>query len=406
MPHHAKPFFRTGRGWFVQLGKQQIKLCDGPENSVTEAAAWERYHLVMAEHAAAQPVPKMSPSSGPTVPEILDKYLDWCQKHRAGRTFDWYRDHIQSFLNALPDAAALAVAALRPFHVIEWADRHADWSPAYRRGAIVAIQRPFNWAEELGYIAASPIKKIKKPQPQRRESHITPEDFTAIAGRYAEGDPFRDLLEFAWYSGCRPQEARHVEARHVQLQAECVVIPKEEAKGKRRPRVILLHGRALEIIKRLMAEHPQGKLFLNEDGSPWKRFAIANRFDRLHLALGIEALKEEGIAIPPLPRFNRRAYADKAALAAARKEHQQKLRERRKQILRLARQHGRKVALYDARHGFAQRMLESGANHLAVAELMGHSTGRMVAETYSHMNRATEHLKDTLRKADEDASGV
>ncbi len=28
---------------------------------------------------------------------------------------------------------------------------------------------------------------------------------------------------------------------------------------------------------------------------------------------------------------------------------------------------------YDLRHGFAQRMLESGANHLAVAELMGHS---------------------------------
>ena len=48
---------------------------------------------------------------------------------------------------------------------------------------------------------------------------------------------------------------------------------------------------------------------------------------------------------------------------------------------------------------FAQRMLESGANHLAVAELMGHSTGRMVSETYSHMNRATEHLKEALRKA-------
>jgi integrase len=160
---------------------------------------------------------------------------------------------------------------------------------------------------------------------------------------------------------------------------------------------------ALEIISRLLAIRPEGKLFLNEDGKPWKRFAIANRFDRLHLALGIEALKEEGIAIPPLPRFNRRAYTDKAALAAARKEHQQKHRERRKQILKLARSHGRKFALVDTRHGFCQRMLESGANHLAVAELMGHSTGRMVAETYSHMNRATAHLKETLRKADEDA---
>jgi integrase len=293
----------------------------------------------------------------------------------------------------------MAVSALKPFHVIEWAEEHADWSDAYRRGAIVAIQRPFNWAEELGYISASPVKKIEKPQPQRRESHITPGDFAAIAGRYTEGDPFRDLVEFAWHSGCRPQEARHIEARHVHLEDECIVLPKEEAKGKRRARVILLHGRALEIVRRLLAVRPEGKLFRNQAGRPWKRFAVANRFDRMHLALGIAALKEQGIAIPPLPRFNRHAYADKAALAAARKEHGQKLRERRKAILKVARQHGRKSALVDARHGFCQHLLEGGANHLVVAELMGHSTGRMVAETYSHMNQATAHLREALRKA-------
>lgn len=121
----------------------------------------------------------------------------------------------------------------------------------------------------MGYITTSPIKKIKKPQPQRHENHITPDDFAIIIGRYAEGDPFRDLLEFAWYSGCRPQETRHIEARHVQLEAECIVIPKEEAKGKRRARTILLHGRALEIIRQLAELRPQGRLFLNEDGRPW-----------------------------------------------------------------------------------------------------------------------------------------
>src|SRR5262245_12607090 len=346
MPHHAKPFFRTGRGWYVQLGKQQIKLCDGPENSETEAAAWERYHLVMADRA--KDVPKVSPPADSLlVAEILDKFLDWCQKHRAGRTFDWYHDHIQDFINRKPEVAPLPVTALRPFHVIEWVDSHGeDWSPAYRRGAIVALQRPFNWAAELGYVEASPLQKLKKPQPQRREGQRTPEGFPTIAGRYAESDPFRDLLEFAWHSGCRPQEARLIEARHVQLQAECIIIPKKEAKGKRRPRIILLHGRALEIVRRLLALHPEGELFLNEDGRPWKRFAIANRFDRLHLALGIEAMKAEGIPLPPLPRFNRRHYAGKVELAAARKKHQQKLRERRKQILKLARQHGKKFALY------------------------------------------------------------
>jgi hypothetical protein len=51
-------------------------------------------------------------------------------------------------------------------------------------------------------------------------------------------------------------------------------------------------------------------------------------------------------------------------------------------------------------------MLESGANHLAVAELLGHSTGRMVAENYSHVNRANAHLKDALKKAECEDAGA
>jgi integrase len=415
MARTAFPWFWEERnGWYVNKDGQRHPLGDHPAGFPAPKKTkgkWnapppvmQAFHELMARSPEQKVVPKNVPTtSGPTVAEILDKYLDWCLKHRAGRTYEWYRDHLQGFLNHLGQSASMPVPELKPFHVIEWTDKHPDWSSAYRKGAIIAVQRPFNWASELGYIADSPVKKIKKPQPQRRDTPMSPEDFTAVLSRYEEGDPFRDLLLFAWHSGCRPQEARHIEPRHVHLAAECVVIPKEEAKGKRRARVILLHGPALEIVRRLLETRTEGKLFVNEDGLPWKRFAIANRFDRLHLALGIEALQQQGVAVPPLPRFNRRHFTDKAHLAAARKEHQQQLRDRRKQILKLARQHGRKMALVDTRHGFCQRMLESGANHMAVAELMGHSTGRMVAETYSHMNKAVAHLKDALKKAAEGA---
>jgi integrase len=402
-----KPFFRRDRGrdrgWFVQIGKQQIKLGDGPENSATEAAALKRYHEIMAEGGRDKPANSATSPNGPAVADILDKFLNWTLNNKAPRTFEWYQDHLQAFLNHLGTKASMPVSELRPFHVIEWLDKHPGWSATYQRGAIVAVQRPFNWAEELGYLSASPIKKIKKPQPERRESHVTGDEFSDIIGNYEEGDPFRDLLLFAWHCGCRPQEATHIEARHVHLDVESIIIPKEESKGKRRVRVIHLQGQALDIIRRLVAGHPNGKLFVNEDGKPWKRFAIANRFDRLHLNNGIARLKELGIEVEPLPRFNRREYQCQAELLVARKEHQIQLRDRRKRILKLAREHGAKTALYGLRHGFCQRMLESGANHLAVAELMGHSTGRMVAETYSHMNKASTHLKETLRKANASA---
>ncbi len=320
------------------------------------------------------------------------------------RTYEWYRDHLQSFLNHLGDvASSMAVADLKPFHVIEWVDAHADWAASYRRGAIIAVQRPFNWAEEVGHLAANPIKRIKKPQPQRRENPVSPEDFAQLLAKVKPGDPFRDLLLFAWHSGCRPQEVRHIEPRHIQLASECIVIPKEEAKGKRRARIILLEGPALEIIKRLLADHPDGKLFRNTKGRAWKRFALCNRFDRLALAFGMDKLRQDGIPIPKLPRFNRRNYADKAQLAAARKQHQKQLRDRRKEIYKLARQLGKAWAAYDLRHGFCQRLLETGASHLAVAELLGHANGNMVSQVYSHMNKATAHLKATLKKANEGA---
>jgi integrase len=112
----------------------------------------------------------------------------------------------------------------------------------------------------------------------------------------------------------------------------------------------------------------------------------------------MQKMKTLGIAIEPLPRFNRHAFTNAAELTAARKDHATKLRDRRKQLNQLARQHGPSLAAYDIRHGFCQRMLESGADHLTVAELMGHANGQMVSTVYSHMNRASTHLKEALKK--------
>jgi integrase len=171
---------------------------------------------------------------------------------------------------------------------------------------------------------------------------MAPEDFQAILARLREGDPFRDLFLFVWHSGCRPQEARHIEPRHVRLDQERIVIPKEEAKGKRYPRVIYLHGPALEVVTRLLATRPEGKLFRNSRGKPWTKYAVCSRMHRLSLATG------------------------------------------------------RSMSLYDARHGFATRKLVQGHDHLTVAELMGHRDGTMLSKVYGHLDRQADHLKRAL----------
>ena len=256
------------------------------------------------------------------VAEVIDKFLDWCQTHRAPRTYEWYRQHLQNFLD-VSGAGRLAVGQLKPFHVVEWVDSHGGaWSPACRRGAIIAVQRPFNWAAKLGYVPATPLPFVEKPKAQRREQALSATDWGRIKASYPAGDPFVELLEFCWETGARPQEAKAAAARHYDAKGRRVVFPAAEAKGKRKVRVIHLTARAAELLDKQFAERPGGILFVNQGGVPWTAYSMSNRFARLKERLG--------------GRFN----------------------------------------AYSIRHSFCQRMLEKGIDHLTVAELMGHRTGR------------------------------
>ena len=49
---------------------------------------------------------------------------------------------------------------------------------------------------------------------------------------------FGDLLDLTWETGCRPLEARTMEAKHINMDAGFVVFPPSQAKGERTERVI------------------------------------------------------------------------------------------------------------------------------------------------------------------------
>lgn len=277
-----------------------------------------------------------------TFKQLVIKYLDWCSKHRSARSYEWYNGHLSGFLRHLGDNSNIPAADLKPFHIVEWVDSHPKWGDTYRGGAIIAVKRVYNWAEELGYIEASPIKKLKKPTAKRRDNHMRPEDYQNILRHLRDGDPFKDLLNFVWSTGCRPQEVRHIEHRHVDIENERIVFPPHESKGKRISRVIYLQGAALEIIKRQIMLYADGKLFRNNRGRAWTKYALCNRMHRLSKTTG------------------------------------------------------RRMAMYDARHGFATRKLIQGHDHLTVAALMGHTDGSMLAKVYSHIDKDTAHLKRAL----------
>lgn len=330
MPRFPKPWFRKDRNsWFVQLDGKQHNL--GPDREL----AFKRYHDLMA-----QPKKRKVPSE--TVPAVIDLFLDWCEKNRAKRTYEWYQVRCQAFVDTIPPD--LRVADLRPHHLQTWVDSHAEWAPGNKRNACRSVQRTMNWAVKQGYIDRSPIAHFEKPPQGRREQIVTQAEFDSVLA-ITQDREFRDLIITTWETGARPQETIRVEARHVDLKNTRWVFPASESKMGRLPRVIYLSTEALDITKRLVLTYPTGPLFRNTRGKPWTADAVNCRFTTVQKKLG------------------------------------------------------KRYSLYALRHSWATKALQNGVDPITVAVLMGHNDPSMLAKHYQHLSQDPNYLRDAVTRA-------
>ncbi len=334
MARQPKPWYRKSRGlWYVQIDGKQVNL--GRDRK----AAMQRFHELMA-----QPRQRSLPAESLAV--LFDRFLDWNQRHRAPRTYEYYQEKLQDFLNFATTEYAirtLTVDGLKPFHVQDWLDSKTC-SNGHKRGHVTALKRVFNWAVKMGHTPSNPIAGLEKPPAGRREIVISPEMYGVIL-ESSQDQNWHDLINLAYDTGARPQELLALESRHADLANKRWVFPEGESKGKRRKRIVYLTDTAAAITKRLIEIYPDGHLLRNSKGDPWHRNNISCRFQRI------------------TPRLKQ------------------------------------KVCLYNFRHTFATRLLEAGVDALVVAALLGHADLSMLGKTYAHLTQNAEHLRNALKKA-------
>ena len=126
-------------------------------------------------------------------------------------------------------------AQLKVHHVTKWHESLGVGSRT-QNDAVKIVQRLLNWSVEQDYISVNPVRGMKRPKRQRRDIFYTHDQWKQIR-RHANG-PLVDLLDFLYMTGCRPQEARTIEARHVK--DDLIIFPADESKGEREPRVIYM----------------------------------------------------------------------------------------------------------------------------------------------------------------------
>lgn len=370
MARSASPWFREDRQcWSVIIDGKRYSLGEHPSDAppprknkknkwVVPKAIDDRFHELKTALNKGDPSPLAPAKSAVTVAEVFLKFLEWCEVNRSARTYEWSQNHIQCFCDFLKarDVPILPkkfpALELAPIHLTEWIDFHRRpregkrvWGANHCRGAMTAVVRAFSWGAKQRLISENPIRGIEKPAAVRREQVLTQKEFDTLLAEVRD-DAFRDVLEFCWETGTRVQEVRLLEAAHYKPELGRFELPPQQAKGKKRWRLIYLTKRAEEIVRILVLRRPEGPLFRNADGKPWDAQNFNCRFFRLEKKLGT------------------------------------------------------KYAMTAIRHSFATRLLEAGVDNLTVSALLGHADGSMVlSRTYSHIGEKSDFLREELLRA-------
>ena len=327
--------------WWEQKGEYAVTI-KGTRHRLgaDEEAARRQFHALLSKEPEEQP--KLDPKAAVVV---MDTFLEEATS-KSPETKAWYQKHLQSFGEYLKSQGLrnIRVGDLAPHHVHKWLKSHKAWSDSTKNGCCRAVQRAFRWANQMGYIKVNPLAFIPdKPPAGSRENVITTAQFKELLG-YVKDEDFRDLLTVSWECGCRPQESVRVERRHVDEKQVRWEFPKEEAKGKKKVRYVYLTDAALAICKRRMVKFPEGPIFRNRRGRPWTRHSVNCR------------------------------------------------------MVRLKEKIGRKVALYDFRHSFTERMRQAGVADINIAALLGHADLSMLGKIYAHPHTSPASLLEELKK--------
>ena len=162
----------------------------------------------------------------------------------------------------------------------------------------------------------------------------------------ASDDEERDLLNILWETGCRPQEARVVEACHFGRVQRTLAHPSHPCERKTgNPCCLPERCCSQKSRGRLAKQLPVGPIFRNSKGRPWTRNAIKCRF-RKYGELDIDGLCATAF-----------------------------------------------------RHSWTTHALTRGVDALSVSILLGHKDTSMISRYYSHLTKHPDFLREQARRA-------
>jgi len=274
MPRHSVgPWFRNAKNaWYVWHEGKLVSLgIKGEENESDAVKAWHRLMggAPLAQPTNAKPEPqkqskRQEPSDAKlTIPVLVKAFLADAQQRIKPESYRGYA----KFLNPFADAFASTPPASLTASAVERFSKKAEWSQSYRCGFVGTVVSLLRWAVDAGKLERSPIQGIRKPKKQSRgrKAVISQEDHAKLV-KAAQGE-WKDFLSLLWLTGARPGEIAGLTAADIDLASKTAILSEHKtAEQTGKDRLIVLADEAVAILRRLIAERPQGLLFPGEKG--------------------------------------------------------------------------------------------------------------------------------------------
>ena len=342
----------------VQVEKVRKRFTFGKSRKPAEAALRKLERDLSAgriQIGAPAPVPASASPDGLRLGALVQRHLEWVQNNRSPATFACRKHFLTAFLRFAGDCRVAEINRMLVENFYAWARKQHGKSANGGNAYLRHVKTMFIWAEEMG-LCECPVKKFPQaPEVLPLARRFTDDEllrlFSAIPARFGD---FKDALLFGLLTGLRPQEIRQLEKQHILRDGNGELFLYLErhktARSARKPicRSVPLTAEAREIVQRQLLAHPdEPRLFLNDDGDPFKPRAFRLRLLRWCKRAGIQPR-------PP----------------------------------------------YALRHTFGSMEAEANINQTSLSQIMGHTTirttSRYISNNYDHHRKAVSAIESRV----------
>jgi len=278
-------YWKTRGGYGIVLkGKQHI-LAVGPDDYDIKGKHGPTYLAATKAHAELV-VYGAADKAGDanTVRVLCERYAEFLEHHREASTLARFKREASFFVDQYGEQT---VGSLKPFHL----DKFSVWLKTERNWtntgfAMQLVKNAFVWGVKKKVITNNPFEgvELEGHTPNTKSQVISKADAEAVFK--ASSVHLRDLLRLLWDTGCRPDEAYHLQAKDYDRENKCIVYSKnakrpeyvwKNAKKSQKDRVIYLMPEMVEMVEAKIAQRPTGYLFQTKFGKRWNREKVCQQ---------------------------------------------------------------------------------------------------------------------------------